>query len=851
MKISQSWLNDFVDCSDLTPEQFYELITTKVAEVDGVHHGDAPVLGAVAVLIKKVRPHPAREKLRVATVYDGRAEREVVCGAPNCNEGQLVASVAPGGRILPTSGGESLAVESRDVGGVRSEGVLVSEAELGLTADHSGLLVLSTDCKPGTALADLVGGPDTVIEIDNKSLTHRPDLWCHFGFARELAAILNRPLKNSADRFADDTPAGAKLLRALGNGTSKFSIRIDPASRCRRFTAVEFDNVSIQPSPLWLRRRLYAVGGGIRNLLVDLSNYVMHDIGQPNHAYDADLLSGTSISVRPAAADEIFLGLDGIERKLSPEDMVIADEQRAVGLAGILGGQLCSVNEGTKRLLLESANFDPVILRLTTKRQQIRTDASNRFEKSRSPYAAPLALHRFAELLLQLQPQARICSPVLDAFPEPPKKTLIAARLDYIRSRLGPEVEPQRIESILQSLGFGLKKISETAVEVSVPYERATRDITLEDDLVEEVGRIFGYENILEAAPAIQSVARGSNPVLAFENTVRDRLAGMGFSEAYNYSFMSEERARKLGYETASAVKLLNPIDATADLVRTTLVPGAIDLLERNARFTDQAFLFELGRAYETGEDGEKAENTAAAERRLLSISYWSNRKEEAAAGSQQPRLNGGATFYALASAVRKVLRLVSREDVLFLPAGQDAVGIENHGYGAAEGKGKSANFAEVKAWMHPYRAATIAVAGKAVGVIAELHPAAGFEIPGRAAVAELDIERMLGLHHGVEKFRQLSKYPDSFFEMSVVMPAERYYSELEALLRRHVDASLLRNIEVLDVYEGKPLKESEKSVSVRLAFGADDRTLSGAEISAVQEQLMDAVRKSPFALRG
>lgn len=842
MKISRTWLNDFVECDDLSPEKLYELITTKVAEVDGVHTVGAPLTKAVAAKIVSVRAHPAKDTLKIATVSLGGTEAEVVCGAPNCREGLLTGYVPPGGVVHAGGGEKIVTVETRDVQGVMSTGVLASEAELGLTGAHAGIIELS-DGQPGQALSDLLGAPDTVIEIDNKSLTHRPDLWSHLGFARELSAILGRPLKLDADCFADDRDAGKKRLQQLGSGKPNFSIEIDPASKSRRFTAVEITGVKAEPSPLWMRRRLFAVGAGIRNLLVDLSNYVMHDIGQPNHAYDADLLKGSTISVRPAKSGEPFLGLDGIERKLAPEDVVIADASGPVALAGVIGGQLTAVNDGTTRLLLESANFDPVVLRLTTKRQQVRTDASNRFEKSRSPYAVPLALHRFTELLIAIQPSAKIVGAPAEDFPSPPNPVRVPFSFDYIRTRLDPAVDQKIASQILSSLGFALSENGKGEWEAVVPYERATRDISIQDDLVEEVGRIFGYENVSELAPSIQSVARPGNPLLELENLVRDRLAGLGFSEAYQYSFMSRERAEQLGYRTSSAVELLNPIDSNSTLIRTTLVPGAIELLERNGRFFSDVMLFELGRAYELPDakqnGGKKKGQAAGRERRLLSLSYMSGIDEKDAGAAARPKLGSGASFYAAAAVLRSVLRLVSKNAPELAPLQ------------TCSGESSAEDFHCAKAWMHPHRAASVMLKGECVGVIAEISPLLGVELPARAVLAEIDLGKLLALPAEAPGFEQLAKYPDSFFEMSVVMPRTEHYRELDTFIRMNADSEILKRIDVLAVYEGKPLKEGEKSVSVRLVFGSRERTLAGEEISGFQTRLIDAVRNSRYALRG
>jgi len=318
----------------------------------------SPLANAVCALVKKVTPHPVKAHLKIATVDIGGTEVQVVCGAPNCREGMLSAYVPCGAKVITpgAAAGEEqkyVLVEEREISGVRSSGTLVSEAELGLSGEHLGVIELTAqmlreadaagamsanELCPGAQLALFLGAPDTILEIDNKSLTHRPDLWSHFGFAREISAILQKPRKLDADRFADDDEQGARMLAALGSGKSDFSISIAPGCGCRRFAALELTNLKTVTSPLWMRRRLFAVGAGVRNLIVDLSNYVMHDIGQPNHTYDANKLHGFVVYVRLAREGEQFLGLDNETRTLAAEDIVIADQEGSVALGGVIGG---------------------------------------------------------------------------------------------------------------------------------------------------------------------------------------------------------------------------------------------------------------------------------------------------------------------------------------------------------------------------------------------------------------------------------------------------------------------------------------------------------------------------------
>ncbi|MBP9837369.1 MAG: phenylalanine--tRNA ligase subunit beta [Proteobacteria bacterium] len=847
MKISQNWLNDFVDCSDLTAEQYNDLITTRVAEVDSVHLQAAPVEKAIIAEIKEVSAHPEKEKLKIAKVDIGTGSVTVVCGAPNCKVGLKTAYLPVGASYISSQDGSSITIEKKEIAGVLSNGVLTSEAELGLTADHiSGVIELESSTIVGQPLSSIVGNADTILEIDNKSLTHRPDLWCHYGFARELSVILNRPLKINFDKYSDYTEEGAAFLEQSKNQKSNFQVSIDKETRCRRLLGLEIDNVKIVKSPLWLRRRLYSVDAGIRNTIVDLSNYVLFDIGQPNHTYDADKLSSTEITVRLARNGEKLLTLDGVEQELTAEDVVIANNLKSISLAGIMGGGESAVSETTKRLFLESANFDPILVRLSTKRHQKRTDSSNRFEKSKSPYTCPIAIFRYCELLKKLQPEVTIVGGIVDCFIDKPNKVFVSVDYKYLRQRIGAMIETQQITNILQRLGFkGDFESAETKpVALEVPFERATRDITIEDDFVEEIGRLYGYENIPESAPLIKSVPQESCAILNLENKFRDCLAGAGFSEYYNYSFMSEEGANHLGYDNQELIKLLNPVDATLDCMRTTLVPAALDVLSKNSRYFSDIAIFEFGRSYQTAKpkfsskENASLENVTAYERRLLCLSYHSAYTEVSGSKVSSPNIVEGNSFFALISVIKRLLSIVSSAEIVLKPVNLAAKNLT------------AAEFDSYRNWMHPYRCAVLEISGVAVGVVSEAISCNNYEIPERSVIAEIDLNAILSLSAEVTKFKHISKYPDSFFEMSVVVPEDLHFVNLKQFLVKNLKEEYLRNIEVLSVYRGNPLKENEKSISVKFAFGSDERTLSTEEITLIQQGLIKAVNDSSYSLR-
>ena len=805
MKISRAWLNDFVDLKSLTDSELEDIITTKIAEVDETLTSGVPLEQAICVEVLSFEPHPERKKLNVVVVSDSKKEYKVVCGAPNVRKGMLTAYIPDG---CPAMLGQDLiTLQPRDFAGIVSKGMLSSETELDVSSEGEGILDIQAGIKPGQKLAKIYGEPDYILEIDNKSLTHRPDLWSHFGFARELAAILGKKLKVDLDSYSDATKEGAKKIKELAKTSSPWSVKIEKDSEARRFTLIEISNVKPQKSPEWLRRRLHNVGAGVRNQLVDLSNYVMLDCGQPNHTYDADKLKGKTISVRNASKGEKFEGLDGVTYELESKDVVIADDKGVVALGGVIGGNESAVNDGTTKILLESANFCPTRVRLTTKNHQLRTDASNRFEKSRSAYSATIGSLRYLELIQKLQPEAKLSAGFQESFPVSIQDVEVELPKNYIQERLGAEIPEARIKEILEGLGFSLKSSRKT-YNVKVPYYRATRDISIQDDLVEEVGRIYGFENIPEDAPLIASKAVRAPEVKLLEYSFSDALKASGFSQYESFSFMNAERVSKLGFSVSDAVELKNPVDSELKHMRVSLVPAMIEAL--CAQKTKDVRLFEIGRSFSGSE--EQLETPVRESRKLcLGLSVEDGDEGEA--------------FYSLQSVIKRLLSF-STENALQVKVNDKPL-----------------------AWMHPYRAASIELNGIEISKISEVNPIVSSG--KRIAISELDLEKVLELKNNQETTVQApSRYPVSYFEMSVVMPLRSYYSELESLIRTNVSSELLKDLEVLSVYKGSSLPEGKKSVSVKMSFGSLERTLNGDEIEAIQNSLMQAVDRSTFELR-
>jgi phenylalanyl-tRNA synthetase beta chain len=850
MKISKNWLNDYLDLSDISAESFEDLITTKVAEVEEIEKVGEALNQALICRILKVSSHPTRDKLKIVKIQTGKEEISVVCGAPNVKADTFAIYCPTGSSVYSVKDKKQITLEPISFDGVESRGMLCSSAELEIGSDHSGIILFDEDQKlsEGKLASTVFGETDAIIDIDNKSLTHRPDLWSHFGFAKELSVILERPLKFNPGQWTDDQKQGQKLFSGLGRGKSNYSISIQDPSACRRFSALEIFGVKSELSPWWIRRRLFSVGAGVRNLLVDLSNYVMLDVGQPNHAYDADSLDGSEIKVRFAKDGEKFKALDEKEYQLTKEDLVIADSSRAVALGGVIGGFDSAVKDSTTRLLLESANFDPVTIRKTAKRFDIRTDASNRFEKNRSPYAVPMGTQRFVELLSKLQPSSKIVGSITDSFPNKPESVSVAISFQEIEQRLGVEVGEKKIAKILSGLGFeATKKGKDGQVQYSVPCERATKDISIGEDLVEEIGRIIGYDSIPITAPAIESTATAVNKIKEFEHRLRDQFRALGFSEHYGYSFMNGEFAERCGYGLKNAISIKNPLDLDLNYLRTSLVPEMIRALERNAKEFRNILLFELGRSYETKFSTlhenlsvrDKINNPASFERRLLTLGYISglSDSELVTFPKLDKKLDGGADFYAVLGVLKNIFSGISSSALEINSVTKDPQ--KNNSY-----------FGNLLSWQHPFRAASLTISGFEVGCVAEVCPDFIDGLQTRAVIAELDLEILCELSLEVASFKPIARFPESLFEMSIVIKKDDQYRSLEKLLRDNVEASYLKKIEVLDVYQGSPLKDDERSVSVKLHLGTDNQTLSREQLSAIQNRLIDAVNGSEYLLR-
>jgi phenylalanyl-tRNA synthetase beta chain len=779
VKFSYNWIRELVPGLDAAPDELMKLITMKTAECEGVEEY-APWLSQVcAARVLTVRAIEGSHNLE-ARVDAGPVHgiKTVVCGAPNCRAGIVTAYVPDG---VTVAGGK--AIRKAVIGGVESDGMLASGEELGLNRDHEGILEL-TGVEPGGGIPGCP--PDAVIEVDNKSLTHRPDLWGHHGMAREVAAITGHALREPAD------------VALIPDAPPAWHVEIKDFELCPRYSALVFENVKVGPSPLWLQERLEAVDLNPISNVVDVTNFIMAELAQPMHAFDADWLQGNTISVRRAAEGEIFHALNDEEYTLSDSNLVIADARGAVALAGVIGGAGSAINGNTTRIVLESANFQATNIRKTSSARKLRTDASMRFEKAQDPINTVRALARAVELLKEVCPGIRLAGGLVDSWQPAPAPAPIELPMEWLIRKLGRTIEPAEVRRILESLQFGVDEAAPGTFSVSVPSWRATKDITIKDDLLEEVGRIIGYATIPPQAP-MQPVKRPwVNFERQFHHRLRENCAAQGFTESYNYSFISEEMALRFGFAPDSHLRVDNPISVEQGLMRLSLLPGLHKNILDNARYSQEFRLFEIGNEIH---------------------------KRPGELPNEIPHLL--AALYTKSDGRAALLEMKRLAECLM--------------------PGCTVMPAEATPYEHPARTAVISWRGVQLGRIFELHPS--LTEAGRAAMLDIDLRAMFDLGPEVKKYTPLRRFPSSEFDLSVVAGLRDLCGEIADGIQQAAGASC-EKVTFLYAYQGRPLPEDKQSLSFRVTVSAADHTLANDELTALRGAIIESLKLKGFELR-
>ncbi len=805
MKISYRWLSRHVDLAGVSPERVAELLTLHTAEVEHVERF-APALETVVVahVVERAR-HPDADKLSVCQVDLGTGETvQIVCGAPNVAQGQKVAVAAPGA-VLPGD----FKIKVSKIRGQESRGMICSERELGLGDEHDGIWVLPADAPVGQPVAQALGLADWIIEIDNKSLTHRPDLWGHRGIARELAALLGRELR--------PIPGGLPAPRAQRS----ISTAIETTG-CVRYQAVLIGGVQNGRAPDWMRHLLLAAGQRPIDRLVDVSNFAMLDLGQPNHFFDAAAVAGEVIRVREARAGESLATLDGTERSLVAGDLLICAGERPIALAGVMGGAGSKVHEGTLELILELATFRPTPVRRTSARLALRSESSARFEKTLDPALIDDAGPTIFALLAELCPEAHLLGAPSEAGDWRRAPLTVVMRPARVSAVLGANIEPAKQREVLTRLGFA---VAERGLEwtVTVPSWRATKDIAIEEDLIEEIGRTVGYAALGEAQLTAKLAPAPANPRRELVRRLQDRLAGAArFAEVQTYSFLPDPLARALGLGDAPHVEVQNPIAEGWQRIRRSVAPSLIGLLAANLRERDEVALFEIGKGYLPEHANARGEPR---ERHELALVLAAPTQAE----------GRHALFGALARLRGAVESAVSASGAT-VPAWQRA--------GAVSG------LAPVS-WAHPARAAVLGDGAAPLAFAAELDPrikrALGIE--GDAAAAVVDIDVLLAMERPGARHKPLPRFPGLTLDVALAAPEDVPAGELEALIRVSgkglVDRTLL-----FDLFRGGKLGEGRKSLGFHVTLQAADRTLEEGDLAKFLDRLGRAAEAKGCELR-
>jgi phenylalanyl-tRNA synthetase beta chain len=798
MWLSLNILSRMVDIAGISPEEMAHRLTMSTAEIDSIERVNAHLHQVLTARITDLGPHPNADTLTLVDVDTGNKKTRVVCGATNQKKGDIAALALPGTRL-----GNDMVITKARIRGQESDGMLCSERELGLSDDHSGIMILPPGTKPGIPLSDLFPHRmDVRFDIDNKSITHRPDLWSHEGFAREISALYGRPFTRIVDPGLADELASSSPL--------KVTILSPEASP--RYSGLAIAGITIEESPEWLKALLQSIGMRPINNIVDVTNYIMAELGEPMHAFDRKKLRGNEILVRMAQENEPLTTLDGQTFSLCPEDIVIADSGGAIALAGVMGGGNSEIDETTSEIVLEAANFNPVNIRKTANRYNHRTEAAIRFEKSLSPELTVPALLRSYELIKRMVPDAHAVTKIVDAYPVKQKKIVIDTDADFICRRLGQRIDEERIRKILTGLDFTIRPKGK-AMAIEVPAYRATRDISIPEDIVEEVGRIYGYDNIEPTSPLVTCETPARNLFRRFERAVKEALScNHNMIEVSGYSFTGGQVLDKLKIDADAELRLVNPLSIEQDRLRRSLVPDIVGDINLNARHQEEFRIYELGRVFLKV---DRASPELAEEKTMVTGAVYRNRRDE-------------EILYDVKRMVKGLAEKLQISDYAMVPEKND-----------------------LPPYAHPVRSIVLLIEGSVAGYLFELHPdtAREFDIVGSAALFDIDVNALFRAKKRSGGFVELQRYPEVAFEASVLADLEVYARDICAIVERE-NNELIRSVDVVSVYAGKPVPEGKKSVSLKVTFAARDRTLSPDEIEQLQKHVIGLLDQKGYPLR-
>jgi len=796
MKASISWLKDYTSINmDVDP--LAKALTMAGLEVEAVTDRFGYLNRVVVGRIVEVGPHPDADKLKLCKVDVGTQTIAVVCGAPNVSK-DILAPVALPGTVFPNG----FTLEKSIIRNVESEGMICSEAELGIGTDKSGIMILSSALHVGEKLLKALELSDAVIEVD---LTpNRPDCLSMIGIAREICAIQKTKVQYPETRIPDS-----------GDDITGFaSVTIKATDHCPRYAARLLTDITVGPSPFWLADRLMSLGMKPINNIVDITNFVLMETGQPLHAFDYDRLAENRIVVRRANEGELFTTLDMNERKLTSDMLMICDGKKPVAVGGVMGGLNSEIEETTTKVLIESAYFDPVSIRKTSKKLGISTEASHRFERGVDPEGIVPALNRAALLMAEIG-GGKLIDGIIDEYPQKiPAKTIIL-KIKETNRLLGTDLNREEIKELLESIEFSVKKIDADALKVDPPSFRV--DVERPEDLMEEVARLSGYNNIPTTFPALPAKAGKPVKLLDARSRIMHLMTGFGFSETINYSFISKLSCDRLnlppGDYRRNTVDILNPLTEDQAAMRTSLLPGLLETVYRNISKQQKSLkLFEIGRIYINKGEGNLPEETE------MLAGLWTGTQIDASWYAKETPND----FFDIKGVVEGLFKGLNIDSTRFSSLADDLCVYTKPGYTAQIFSGK-----------------------EILGLVGELHPHAlrNFDLKQAVYLFELSIDSLIKLLPETIRSKPIPKFPAVPRDITIIVNQN---TESGAILEciQNIKEQLVESIHLFDVFTGDPIPLGKKSVSIRVTYRSNKKTLEDKDVGNIHKAITDRLIK-------
>ncbi len=826
MLISYNWLKKYVSLPSVPAKEVAEKLKATTVEVEGLQDQGELLQNIVVGKVVSTEKHPNADKLKLCKVDVGGEELQIVCGGSNVVENMLVAVAKVGSKVQWHGEGELIELKPTKIRGEESFGMICASTEIGLgelfpIKDEKEILDLTVilsktkdplksdkrdssalpqnDRVAGLPLAEFLGLNDVVFEIDNKSLSHRGDLWGHYGMAREVAVLYNRDLQKYE-------------TKKISQGKDfKLNVEVIDLKLCPRYMAVAMSGIKVDPSPVWLQEKLMTLGHHPINNIVDITNYVMLDLGQPLHAFDADKIS-EKIVVRSAKTGEKIVALDKNEYSLNENDLVIADNKKPLAIAGVVGGQDSAIGDNTSKIIFESGNFNAISVRQTSTRLSLRTDSSMRFEKSLDPNICEVALQKAVELVLECCPEAKVVSKVIDEKNFSLSVGPIEMPANIFEKKLGVAIPQKDILNILEHLGFEVK-VKKDILLVKIPTWRAAKDVSIAEDIVEEVARFYGFNNIVSSLPVFPIQPPPKNILRDLERNIAQTLVKeLGYSEVYNYSFVSESQVLKMGDSLKKYLELDNPLSKERPYLRRNLLPNLFENIKNNIENYPEVKNFEIGKVFSIEQSGVRVDTNGDS---LLPRQDTWVAAMCVAKKNEVPYWQARRTLENIFSDLKVKFEILPADKVL--------------------------------PWEHPTRLGLVSVFGKTVGVICEINPliSQNLGVEQRVGVLQLNLSEICELlkkNKSESDYEPASQYPEVIRDLAFLVKKTISHEQILQTIKK--SSELLKQVELFDVYEGNNIGEGYKSMAYRLIFFDDNRTLTAIEVDLLIQKVKMVIEK-------